>query len=224
MSHESTEKQGLRALIVDDHPIVVNALIASLMSLGTFDSIDRDESLSHAMQRLQEDDSYDLVILDLNLGDANGTETLIRVRDRHPDVPIVVFSADESKETINAAYDHGVHGYLPKSFPMPTIVAAIRTVLAGSIYIPPQMIRQFGFAVPQTRVKDVEEPTPAIKLSPRQEQVFEHLLQGLPNKVIANRLGMAEGTVKTHLNTIYKLFGVNSRAKLILRAQELGLI
>ena len=62
------------------------------------------------------------------------------------------------------------------------------------------------------------------KLTPRQEQVLGYLLQGMPNKVIAARLGMAEGTVKTHLYTIYRLFGASNRAQVILRASQLGLV
>jgi len=224
VSNNAAQRKGLRALVVDDHPIVVNALIASLTSLGTFDLIDHDPSLSQAMARLDADAGYDIVILDLNLGDTQGPETMIQVRERYPDLPVVIFSADESRESISAAYEHGVHGYLPKSFSMPVIVNAIRTVLAGSIYIPPQMIRMLGFSVPETQTREAAETAPSIKLSPRQEQVFHYLLQGMPNKVIANRLGMAEGTVKTHLNTIYRLLGVNSRAQVILRARELGLI
>jgi DNA-binding NarL/FixJ family response regulator len=61
-------------------------------------------------------------------------------------------------------------------------------------------------------------------LSPRQREVMHYVLQGLPNKVIGKRLGMADGTVKTHLNTIYRVFAVNSRAQLILKARESGLI
>jgi DNA-binding NarL/FixJ family response regulator len=61
-------------------------------------------------------------------------------------------------------------------------------------------------------------------LSPRQREVMHNVLQGLPNKVIGRRLNMADGTVKSHLNTVYRMFGVNSRAQLILKAREMGLI
>lgn len=216
--------EELRALVVDDHPIVVNALIASLTSLGALDVIDQEHTLSAALERLAATDRYDLVILDLNLGDTNGPETLIRVREAYPDLPVVVFSADESEETLVTAYEHGVHGYIPKSFSMPKIVTAIRTVLSGNLFVPPQLMASLGVSAPTLEAHEIDQESPAVRLSPRQAEVFEHLLQGVPNKVIGARLGMAEGTVKTHLNTIYRLFGVNSRAKMILRARELGLI
>jgi DNA-binding NarL/FixJ family response regulator len=211
-------------LIVDDHPIVVNALVASLTSLGTLDVVDKERSLGAALDRLASGTHYHLVILDLNLGDASGPETMIRVREEHPDVPVVIFSADESERTLITAYEHGVHGYIPKSFSMPVIVNAIRTVLSGSVYVPPQLIDSLAVKTPRPQGQQVAEQSPAVNLSPRQTEVFQYLLQGMPNKVIGARLGMAEGTVKTHLNTIYRMFGVNSRAKMILRARELGLI
>lgn len=214
----------LRALIVDDHPIVANALVASLTSLGTLDVMDQEHSLGAALARLETGEHYDLVILDLNLDDASGTEALIRVREAYPDLPVVVFSADNSVETMTTAYDHGVHGYIPKNFPTPVIRNAISTVLSGSIYVPPQLIESLGVTAPRLEAHSVADRSPGANLSPRQAQVFEYLLQGMPNKVIGARLGMAEGTVKTHLNTIYRVFGVNSRAKLILRARELGIL
>jgi DNA-binding NarL/FixJ family response regulator len=117
-----------------------------------------------------------------------------------------------------------VHGYVPKSYSMAAFLNAIRTVLSGEPYIPPKLVSLMGFDVAEPQAKSTVDRSPVVNLSPRQTQVFEYLLQGLPNKVIGNRLGMAEGTVKTHLNTIYRLLGVNSRAQVILRARELGLI
>jgi two-component system, NarL family, nitrate/nitrite response regulator NarL len=214
----------LRALVIDDHPIVVSALTASLTSLGTLDSIDQEHSLGAAIDRLAAGEHYDLIILDLNLEDASGAEAMIRIRELHPDLPLVVFSGDETQATIVTAFEHGVHGYIPKSYPMPLIVNAIRTVLSGDVYVPPQLIASMGLTPQGSAVRDITDSSPMDHLSPRQTQVFQYLLQGMPNKVIGARLGMAEGTVKTHLNTIYRLFGVNSRAKVILKARELGLI
>lgn len=221
---EGESQTPLRALIVDDHPIIVSALVASLNSLGTFTAIDQETSLADALECLAGDVLYDIVILDLNLGDANGAETIVRVREQYPDLPLVIFSADESRETIVAAFEQGVHGYVPKSYSMPQFLNAIRTVLAGSVFVPPELVALMGFKLPSPELQPKAPSGPALNLSPRQAQVFEYLLQGLPNKVIASRLGMAEGTVKTHLNTIYRLLGVNSRTQVILKARELGVI
>jgi DNA-binding NarL/FixJ family response regulator len=107
---------------------------------------------------------------------------------------------------------------------MTVVVNAIRIVLSGGNYIPPQAIRMLGFEA-RTVPANADSETPHLpSLSPRQREVMHYVLQGLPNKVIGKRLGMADGTVKTHLNTIYRVFAVNSRAQLILKARGAGLI
>jgi DNA-binding NarL/FixJ family response regulator len=215
---------ALKALLVDDHPLVLNALTTALTSLQTFDCIDRELNLSQAMEQLERTSDYDLILLDLHMSDAAGAEAVVRLREAHPDMPVVIFSGDESVETIHAAFDHGVLGYIPKRTPVPQIINAIKVVLEGGSYIPPDFMRALGFEPPETRRRS-KPPEPAVPtLTPRQEQVFAYLLQGMPNKVIADRLGMAEGTVKAHLFTIYRLFGASSRAQVILKASQLGLV
>lgn len=215
---------GSRALVVDDHPIVTDSLAAALISLRIFDGIDKESSLAAASERLQNASNYDLVMLDLHLTDASGVDAMLSLRESFPGVPVIIFSGDESSATITAAFEHGVQGYIPKSAPMTIVINAIRIVLSGGTYIPPQAVRMLGFE-PRT-MPDVSavEAAPLPSLSPRQREVMHYLLQGLPNKLIGRRLAMADGTVKSHLNSIYRMFAVNSRAQLILKARELGLI
>jgi DNA-binding NarL/FixJ family response regulator len=212
-----------RALIVDDHPIIVDALGAALLSLHVFDGVDKESSVAAAAERLQNADSYDLVMLDLHLTDTTGLEALLLLRERFPEVPVIIFSGDDSSATVAAAFEHGVQGYIPKNSPMTVVISAIRVVLAGGNYIPPQAARMLGFEARSVAPLDTEAAACA-GLSPRQRQVLHYLLQGLPNKTIGTRLQMADGTVKSHLNAVYRAFRVNSRAQLILRAREMGLI
>jgi DNA-binding NarL/FixJ family response regulator len=212
-----------RALVIDDHPIIVDALGAALLSLRVFDSVDKEASIAAAANRLQKADDYDLVMLDLHLTDSTGLEAMVLLRERFPEIPVIIFSGDDSSTTVAAAFEHGVQGYIPKNSPMTVIISAIRLVLAGGNYIPPQAARMLGFeARASTPVKT--ETAASTGLSPRQRQVLHYLLQGLPNKTIGTRLEMADGTVKSHLSSVYRAFRVNSRAQLILRAREMGLI
>lgn len=213
-----------RALIVDDHPIITDALATALLSLRVVEHVDKEASVAAAIDRLRNADAYDLVMLDLHLSDSEGLSAMLTLREQFPEIPVVIFSGDESSETVAAAFEHGVQGYIPKSSPMPVVVNAIRIVLSGGNYIPPQAARMLGFESRAT-VADQASATGALpSLSPRQRQVLHYLLQGLPNKVVAHRLDMADGTVKSHLNSIYRLFAVNSRAQLILKARTLGLL
>lgn len=213
-----------RALIVDDHPIITESLSAALVSLKIFDAIDKESTLAAAADRLKEASNYDLVMLDLHLSDAHGVDAMLSMKEAFPSVPVIIFSADESSATITQAFEQGVQGYIPKSSPMTVVINAIRVVLSGGNYIPPQAVRMLGFEPRAVPNQPAAETRALPSLSPRQREVMHYLLQGLPNKVIGRRLTMADGTVKSHLNTIYRMFSVNSRAQLILKARDLGLI
>ena len=226
MVGSSNKNRGLKALVVDDHPIVIKALTTTLTSLQTFQYIDQELSLADALVRLKRSSDYDLILLDLHLSDASGVDAIVTLRENYPDVPVVIFSGDESSKTIRVAFEHGVLGYIPKSTPMPQIINAIALVLKGGSYVPPHFMRTLGFEPPPVskHAQEMMSETVVPEMTPRQQQVFALLLQGMPNKVIARRLDMAEGTVKTHLNTIYRMFGANSRAQIILKASQLGLV
>ena len=182
--------------------------------------------MAAASARLHEVPGYDLLILDLHLTDTHGLRRPAHRRARSvPGLPVIIFSADDSSATIVSAYEYGVQGYVAKNEQMSTLRQAIQIVLAGGIYMPPQVARMLGFEPRPLPASAHASSGPALpSLSPRQREVMHYLLKGMPNKVIARRLNMADGTVKSHLNTVYRLFGVNSRAQLILKAMQMGFI
>jgi DNA-binding NarL/FixJ family response regulator len=213
-----------RALVVEDHPIVSDVIVASLSSLGIFHHVVTASSLQESLGVLAEDDGFALIMLDLHLSDTVGTEGMTTLRESYPDIPVVIFSGEDSTDTISKAFEYGVRGYIPKSSSMAIVISAIKVVLAGSSYIPPHAIRMLGFEPAQATAVISEEPKNAVSLSPKQRAVFAELLNGVPNKIIALRLSMAEGTVKTHLHTIYQVLKVRSRAQAILKARDLDLL
>ena len=160
----------------------------------------------------------------IRLRNARGA-ALLGFRERFPEVPVIVFTGDDSIESITMAFECGARGYATKSSPMQVVSSAIRIVLAGGSYVPPEAMRVLGFPPPANM--DVAAPAAApaaqLRLSGRQAQVFELLLRGMPNKVIGSRLSMAEGTVKAHLNAVFRVLGVRTRVEAILRARQLGL-
>jgi DNA-binding NarL/FixJ family response regulator len=202
---------------------VVDAMVTAIQGMRVFERVESANSLEQAIRALEHDDRCDLAILDLHLGQAEARATLLGFRERFPDVPVMVFTGDDSLESITMAFECGARGYATKSSPMQTVHSAIRIVLSGGSYIPPEAMRGLGFspaAVPQQAA-----PSPQVmRLSGRQQQVFDLLLQGMPNKVIGARLDMAEGTVKAHLNSIFRSLNVRTRVEAILRARQLGLI
>jgi len=213
-----------RALIVDDHAAIRTALVASLVSLKVFEEVDTANCFQELLAKLERDADYDVLILDLSLTDISGSNGVAYVREYYDHIPILVFSGSDSTDIIAECFEYGVHGFVSKVESMNTFVHAIRLVLAGSIYIPPSAARLMGFDPPEPLEDQREIVLERVYLTPKQRAVFEQLLLGVPNKIIARRLDMAEGTVKTHLHGIYQLLRVNSRAQAILKSREIQII
>jgi len=210
-----------RVLIIDDHPIVRDALATALISLSVFDEVETANCFRSLVEKLEVDARFQLLILDLSLADTYGSRSVEFIREQYTEIPILIFSAFDSSDIVAQCFEYGVHGFVSKSSPMQTIVSAIRVVMAGGLYIPPSAARSMGFEPLEVMESalPLQDDMPHFTL--RQQEVFELLLQGLPNKVIATRLGMAEGTVKTHLHGIYQIMHVNSRAQAILMSRKL---
>lgn len=219
--------KGLRALLIDDHPLVMDALASALTATRMFASTEKAGSLGEALGLLALDADYALVIADLHMEDAQGIETVVTLRESFPDLPLVVYSGDDSLDTITAAFERGIRGYITKGSTLGVLTDALKLVMAGGCYLPQNAVNILG-RKPQPPLVD----SPLSKknelaldtLTLRQRQVFQLLLLGIPNKLIAARLDMAEGTVKTHLNTVYRVIGVSNRAQAILRAYEMDLL
>lgn len=215
-----------RALIVDDHPIIRGALVTSLLSLRVFDEIDTATSFQDLMDKLEKDRSYQLLILDLSLTDSSGSGGVVQVREQYPEIPILIFSASDSTDVIAECFEYGVHGFVSKTSSMQVFVNAIRMVLSGSIYIPPGAASLMGFELVAFNDSGLDSTSDEerIHFTPKQREVFEQLMLGVPNKIIARRLDMAEGTVKTHLHGIYQLLRVSSRAQAILKSRQIQIV
>jgi len=211
-------------LFVDDHPIVREALATALLSLGVFDEVVTADCYRTMVEKLEKDARFTVLILDLNLGDTFGSKSVEFIRERFTHIPILIFSAFDSTDIIAQCFEYGVHGFVSKGVPMQTIVNAIRIVAAGGLYIPPSVASSMGFELPASTETGGQLHQDKPGFSPKQQQVFELLLQGLPNKMIARRLGIAEGTVKTHLHSVYRVLRVTNRAQAILKSQQLKLM
>ncbi len=210
-----------RAIIVDDHPIVRNALVTSLVALNVFEDVETANCFQELDEKLGRDSDFQLLILDLSLTDISGSGGMVYMRERYPDIPILVFSASDDVDTIIQCFEHGVHGFVSKNSSMQIFVNAIRIVLEGGTYIPPAAAQRLGFSLSEFTSSELDSTKERPDFTPKQQEVFEQLLKGMPNRIIAKRLGMAEGTVKTHLHKIYQILNVNSRAKAILKSQQL---
>lgn len=159
---------------------------------------------------------YQLILLDLNLPNVVNLDGLTQMKTTFPDTPIVVISGDDDPHIIAQAIQGGASGFIPKSTNVAVTRHAIQLVMAHGVYLPPQALNTSHAS------KSAGHPLTS-QLSSRQLAVLRGLLQGKPNKIIARDIGIAEGTVKAHLWTVYQLLGVSNRAQAMYRAHELQL-
>ena len=172
---------------------------------------------ARGIQCLSENADLDLVLLDLNMPGTDGFSALAAFSKQYPALPVVILSASSLRSDIQRALDAGAMGYIPKDTTSSVMLNALRIILSGSLYVPPD------FA--QYEPKDMQSNRGnSHQLTPRQQQVLRLLVQGIPNKDIATRLDLAEATVKMHVTSILKTLGVANRTQAVKAAEKLCLI
>jgi DNA-binding NarL/FixJ family response regulator len=159
----------------------------------------------------------DLALLDLTMPGVQGLSGLLYLRTQYPSLPVVVISATEDRGIARKCLAFGAAGYVPKSASVATINDAIDKVLAGEIFLPPEMETQSD--------PDHDAEALAAKLStltPQQVRVLMMLSQGLLNKQIAYELSVSEATVKAHVSAILTKLGVESRTQAVILAARIA--
>ena len=210
----------MRVLIVDDHPLYRAGVRALLSGLDPDLTAADVSNVSEALGLADTDPSFDLVLLDMNLPGANRLDALQQIKARFESAAVVVVSGDEDPSLILATIDAGAAGFIPKSTDPAITMQALRLVLAHGTYLPVHALRHVSESGSHASGSGLAMPD----LSERQRAVLLRLLHGKANKVIARELGIAEGTVKAHLWSVYQLLGVTSRAQAMCRVHELGLL
>lgn len=202
-----------RILVVDDHPLVRDALRSvlerSLNDITCEEAGDLNETL-----KLVSKMDFDLILLDLKLPGAEGLSALIALRANAPSTPIVVVSHMEDGATVQNALRCGASGFIPKSTQRDVISQAVKLVLSGGIFIPQQAV---GYNEPESHAD-------TYTLTSRQSAVLELMLQGRSNKQIAYDLEISEWTVKSHVAAIFRVLNVRNRVEAVLVAKQLGIV
>jgi DNA-binding NarL/FixJ family response regulator len=214
----------MKVLVVDDHPLIREALANVLAEFGRTMEVVQADRLDGALKLLAAHPDTSLILLDLMLPDAEGVSALERVRAAYPDVPVVVLSATDNRPTVLAAIDAGAMGFISKRTASPILVIALRLVLAGEVYIPAEVLRSESAPAPARPGPPAREgPAASHGLTSRQLDVLALLVQGKQNKVICRELNLAEGTIKTHTAAIYRELGVNNRTQAVFAVSRLGI-
>jgi DNA-binding NarL/FixJ family response regulator len=209
----------MRILMLDDHVMFLQGLRTFLSVLAPGMSVDIAETLPFALQLLGTAD-YDLILLDWHLSECSGEEAIRRMRDAGCLGRIVVLSGETSSTLIRSTIDHGAAGFIPKKFSSEQMISALEQVLAGQIYLPAEALAQSNEQVANRSGDPVDRRFAA--LTSRQVDTYRAAARGLPNKLIARELGIAESTVKSHLSVVYAVLGVRNRTEAAYQASREG--
>jgi DNA-binding NarL/FixJ family response regulator len=203
-------------LIADDHPLFRDALRQVVMATLPQHAISEASTFEGAMAAAA-GDQLDLILLDIGMPGMNGFAGLISLRNHVPATPVVVVSADESRDTVSQAMTLGASGFIPKSLEREHMIAAVRVVLNGEVFVPVQ-----GDA-PSALVggEECRFREGYAALTQQQRRVLEMLVAGKSNKVIAYELDVTESTVKAHVSAILRKLRVHSRTQAVLNASRL---
>ena len=207
----------MRALIIDDHPLVHEIIPAVLRKALGDVTVATEATLEAGLARAAGSVAPDLVLLDLGLPGCEGLEALHRFRLEFPRLPVVVLSANCDAESILGALDAGASGYIPKTSKPDVMIAALKLVAAGGTYVPPQALDEVEAKAAQRRRRG------NIELTERQKEVLGLMLKGYSNERIAGELSIAPNTAKQHVHAIFTALGVSTRAEAVIAASRLGL-
>lgn len=209
----------MRILFADDHPLFREGVKPVLAKLADAVEIIEAKDYPAAFEAVRNNQDIDLALLDLYMPGMPGIDGIARFRASFPHIPLAVLSAADERENIQRLLANGALGYICKSSPSDVILSALRLILAGGVYIPPNLLDESDADV----VKIVIEAGKHETLTRRQVEVLRELAKGLNNKQIALNLNVTEGTVKIHLATIFRVLNVSSRTEALLLAQKMGL-
>ena len=216
----------MKILVVDDHVLIREALRSVLRELkGETVVIVEAPDSRKAMRQLEQNPDVELVLLDVNLPDRDGLEMLTELRERYPNLSVVVLSAHQDRARVMKALDLGVLGFIPKSTGREVMVSAFNLVFSGGIYIPPEMLNSSEPAASPAAIASPKRQVSAadLGLTERQMEVLALMMQGKSNKAICRSLDVAETTVKIHVSAILKALNVANRTEAAVAAGALGL-
>ena len=214
---EKTLAGPARVLIVDDHPLFLEALQRAIASACPQATTVEATSIEAAKAELQKKQSFDVVLLDLALPGTHGFDGLLELRTLYPKLPIVVVSALEDPRIVHDVMGYGAAGFISKSASREDIGNSLKVVMDGSLTLPK------GYRAPAIAPGTRQDVVSRLQtLTPKQLSVLKMLRQGLLNKQIAHELQIEETTVKAHVSEILRKLNVASRTQAVIEAQKIN--
>jgi DNA-binding NarL/FixJ family response regulator len=206
-------------LIADDHPLFRDALRRAVLAAVPQARVHSADGVHALLGLIEQFPDAELLLLDLHMPGARGYSALAHIRGQYPGLPTIVVSGHEEAQVARRALAHGASAYIPKSTSSEDIVAAIRAVLDGDVWLPHPQLGDVSELKPDEAAAAAQIAT----LTPQQFRVMTMIAEGLLNKQIAWELSVSEATVKAHMTAIMRKLGVNNRTQVALIASHLAL-
>lgn len=203
-----------KILLVDDHPIVRRGLREILAGEPDMSVCGEAGTVGEALRRVDEQ-KPDLIVVDLSLDEVGGLELIKQVKATHKDIKMLVASMHDERIYAERALHAGALGYINKDEATDHLVAAIRQVLSGKVFLSEEMTER---VLNRARAGGKEQPSPMDALTDREMIVFELFGQGLTTRQIAERLHRSIKTIETHRDSIKSKLGIDTAVELIHRA------
>ena len=200
-------------LLVDDHPMMRRGMRQLLELEDDFEIVGEASHGEEALElvgRLQPE----LILLDNNMPQMNGLQTLRRLRELHYAGKILIFTVSDSEDDIRDALRLDADGYLLKDMEPELLIQSIRDALNGSLVVSPTLPRVLAQALRSPHTSS------QVDLTDRERQVLKTIAAGHSNKVIGHKLGITEGTVKVHVKNLLHKLGLRSRVEAAVWAME----
>ena len=204
-------KETIRVLIVEDHNVVRQGLVALLNVVEGLEVVGEAADGVEAIAQYRKS-RPDITLVDLRLPKMSGVEVIQRIRMEAPQARLIVLTTYDGDEDIYRALKAGAKGYLLKGMTTQELIATIREVHAGKSHIPPAIAEKLA------------ERMGTEELTPREADVLEQIVNGKSNKEIATELAISEATVKTHINSLLSKLGVTDRTQAATAAIRRGIV
>ena len=212
--------KGIRVVLVDDHPIVLQGLQHLFARQDDFEVAACCADAESALRVIRVD-RPDVLVLDLRMPGVDGIDLLHTLNREQITCRTVLLTAAITEEQVLATMKLGASGIVLKESPPETLIECVRRVHRGEQWIDRDMVAR---ALRTVLDREAAAREVAQTLTPREIEIVTLVAQGLRNRAIAERLSISEGTVKVHLHNIYEKLGVDGRLELVLVAQQRGLI